>query len=83
VTVIDLGTEGVAEGMFDATAAHPAVLTLGAVRVQPVVEGGVLVPGRVLAISLACDAHRIEPAAAARWLALLAGLLEEPLRFLT
>jgi len=82
VTVVDLGTEGVAEGTLDATAAHPAVLTVGAVRVQPVVEGGVLVPGRVLAISLSCDTERIDPGAAARWLAHLAGLLEEPLRFL-
>lgn len=82
VTVVDLGTEGIAEGTVDATAAHPAVLTIGAVRVQPVVEGGVLVPGRVLAISFSCDTERIDPGAAARWLAHLAGLLEEPLRFL-
>jgi pyruvate dehydrogenase E2 component (dihydrolipoamide acetyltransferase) len=82
VTVVDLGTEGIAEGTVDATAAHPAVLTIGAVRVQPVVEGGVLVPGRVLAISFSCDTERIEPGAAARWMAHLAGLLEEPLRFL-
>jgi len=82
VTVVDLGTEGIAEGTVDATAAHPAVLTIGAVRVQPVVEGGVLVPGRVLAISFSCDTERIDPGAAARWMAHLAGLLEEPLRFL-
>jgi pyruvate dehydrogenase E2 component (dihydrolipoamide acetyltransferase) len=83
ITVVDLGTEGVAEGAVDATTVHPAVLTVGAVRVQPVVEGGVLVPGRVLAITLSCDAHRIESEDAARWLAHLAGLLEQPLQFLT
>jgi pyruvate dehydrogenase E2 component (dihydrolipoamide acetyltransferase) len=83
VTVVDLGTEGVAEGIIDATTAHPAVLTVGSVRVQPVVEGRALVPGRVLTLSLSCDAHRIEAVAAARWLAHLAALLEQPLKFLT
>jgi pyruvate dehydrogenase E2 component (dihydrolipoamide acetyltransferase) len=83
VVVVDLGSEGVAEGTVDATALHAAVLTIGAVRVQPVVEGGVVVPGRVLAITLSCDAQRIETGTAARWLARLAGLLEQPLQFLT
>ncbi len=83
VTIADLGTEGVAEGFLDATPSHPAVLTLGSVVVRPVVDGGRLVPGRVMTISLSCDAQRIGAAAAARWLANLAGLLEQPLRFLT
>jgi pyruvate dehydrogenase E2 component (dihydrolipoamide acetyltransferase) len=53
------------------------------VVVRPVVDGGRLVPGRVMTISLSCDAQRIEAATAARWLAHLAGLLEQPLQFLT
>jgi pyruvate dehydrogenase E2 component (dihydrolipoamide acetyltransferase) len=83
VTVVDLGTEGVAEGIVDATSVHPAVLTVGSVRVQPVVEGRSLVPGRVITLSLSCDADRIEAGAGARWLAHLAALLEQPLQFLT
>ena len=83
VTIVDLGTEGVAEGHLDATATHPAMLTLGSVVVRPVVEGGRLVPGRVITLSLACDAQRIEAAAASRWLAHLSALLEQPLHFLT
>jgi pyruvate dehydrogenase E2 component (dihydrolipoamide acetyltransferase) len=83
VTIVDLGTEGVAEGFVDATPIHPAVLTLGSVVVRPVVEGGRLVPGRVMTVSLSCDAQRVEAATAARWLAHLAGLLEQPLQFLT
>jgi pyruvate dehydrogenase E2 component (dihydrolipoamide acetyltransferase) len=58
-------------------------VTVGSVVVRPVVQGGVLVPGRVITVSLACDAQRIEPAVAARWLAYLSGLLEQPLQFLT
>jgi pyruvate dehydrogenase E2 component (dihydrolipoamide acetyltransferase) len=83
VTIVDLGTEGVAEGFMDATPVHPAVLTLGSVVVRPVVDGGRLVPGRVMTISLSCDAQRVDAAAASRWLAHLAGLLEQPLQFLT
>ncbi len=83
IAVVDLGTEGVAEGTVDATTEHPVVLTIGSVRVEPVVDGGVLVPGRVIAVTLSCDANRIESGAAARWLACLAGLLEQPLQFLT
>jgi pyruvate dehydrogenase E2 component (dihydrolipoamide acetyltransferase) len=83
VTIVDLGTEGVAEGFLDATTVHPAVLTLGSVVVRPVVDGGRLVPGRVMTISLSCDAQRIGAATASQWLAHLAGLLEQPLQFLT
>jgi pyruvate dehydrogenase E2 component (dihydrolipoamide acetyltransferase) len=79
ITVVDLGPEGVAE----ATTSHPAVLTLGNVRAQPLVSGDHLVPGRVLTVALSCNAHRIEAADAARWLVCLAALLEQPLLFLT
>jgi pyruvate dehydrogenase E2 component (dihydrolipoamide acetyltransferase) len=83
ITVVDLGADDVGEGTVDATPSQPAVLTLGAVRVQPVVDGTRLVPGRVLKVTLSCDAERIEPGVAARWLACLVGLLEQPLKFLT
>jgi pyruvate dehydrogenase E2 component (dihydrolipoamide acetyltransferase) len=83
ITVVDLGTEGVAEGTIDASEVHPVVLTIGAVRVEPIVDGGIVLPARVIAITLSCDANLVESGAAARWLACLAGLLEQPLQFLT
>jgi pyruvate dehydrogenase E2 component (dihydrolipoamide acetyltransferase) len=83
VTLVDLGAEGVAEAALDATVAHPAVLTVGALREQAVVENGEVVPGTVLALALSCDAERINAATAARWLAYLVRLLEQPLLFLT
>lgn len=83
VTVVDLGTEGIAEGHVDATARQPAVLMLGTVRVQPVVDGGRVVAGRTMTLALACDADQVSAPVAARWLAHLAGLLEQPLQFLT
>jgi pyruvate/2-oxoglutarate dehydrogenase complex dihydrolipoamide acyltransferase (E2) component len=83
VTVADLGVEGVGQAMLEATATHPAVLTIGALREQPVVEHGEVVPGTVMDVALCCDASRIGGAVAARWLAHLTRLLEQPLLFLT
>jgi pyruvate dehydrogenase E2 component (dihydrolipoamide acetyltransferase) len=83
VTIVDLGADDVADGVLEATAAHPAVLTVGALREQPVVENGEVVPGTVLSLALSCDATRIGAGLAGRWLAHLATLLERPLLFLT
>jgi pyruvate dehydrogenase E2 component (dihydrolipoamide acetyltransferase) len=83
VTVVDLGAEGAAHAMLEATDDHPAVLTVGALREQPVVEHGKVVPGTVMEIGLSCDASRIGGVVAARWLAQLTVLLEQPLLFLT
>jgi pyruvate dehydrogenase E2 component (dihydrolipoamide acetyltransferase) len=83
MTVVDLAAEGIAEGHLDATIRQPAVLMLGTVRVQPVVDGGRLVPGRTITLTLSCDADVVAAPAAARWLAHLAALLEQPLQFLT
>jgi pyruvate/2-oxoglutarate dehydrogenase complex dihydrolipoamide acyltransferase (E2) component len=83
VLIVDLADYGVAEGAMDATQAYPAVLTIGQVRGQAVVEDGVLVPAQVLSVTLSYDANRVDVTIAARWLAELGRLLEEPLRFLT
>ncbi len=83
VLVIDLSEDGVAEGALDATQAHPAILVLGAVHQQAVVEDGILVPAQVLVATLTCDADRVELSTAARWFAELSRLLEQPLQFLT
>jgi pyruvate dehydrogenase E2 component (dihydrolipoamide acetyltransferase) len=83
VLIVDLADYGVAEGAMDATLDHPAVLAIGRVRAEPVVEDGVLVPAQVVRLSLSCDANRVDVTTAARWLAELEHLLEEPIRFLT
>jgi pyruvate dehydrogenase E2 component (dihydrolipoamide acetyltransferase) len=83
VTVVDIGTFRAAEASLDATAAHPAVLALGGVREQAVVEDGAVVPAQTMTVTLSCDADRIEASTAALWLTQLAKVLEEPLHFLT
>jgi pyruvate dehydrogenase E2 component (dihydrolipoyllysine-residue acetyltransferase) len=83
VTVVDLGTFRAAEASLDATAGHPAVLAMGGVREQAVIEDGVVVPGQTMTVTLSCDADRIEASTAALWLTQLAKVLEQPLHFLT
>jgi pyruvate dehydrogenase E2 component (dihydrolipoamide acetyltransferase) len=83
VTVVDLGTFRAREASLDATGAHPAVLALGGVREEAVIEEGLVVPGQTMTVTLSCDADRIEASTAALWLTHLAKVLEQPLHFLT
>ena len=83
VTVVDLGTFRAGEASMDATAHHPAVLAIGGVREQAVVENGAVVVGQTMTVTLSCDADRIEASTAALWLSHLAKVLEQPLHFLT
>jgi pyruvate dehydrogenase E2 component (dihydrolipoamide acetyltransferase) len=83
VTVVDLGNFRAAEASLDATTGHPAVLALGGVREQAVIEDGTVVPAQTMTVTLSCDADRIDASTAALWLTHLAKVLEEPLHFLT
>jgi pyruvate dehydrogenase E2 component (dihydrolipoamide acetyltransferase) len=82
VTVVDLGTFRAGEASLDATADHPAVLAIGGVRDEAVIEDGAVVAGRTMTVTLSCDADRIEASTAALWLTHLAKVLEQPLHFL-
>ena len=55
-----------------------AVLALGGVRDDAVVEGGVVIAGKVLTLTLSVDHEQVDDALAARWLGVLAALLERP-----
>jgi pyruvate dehydrogenase E2 component (dihydrolipoamide acetyltransferase) len=52
VTVVDLGTFRAGEASLDATVDHPAVLALGGVREQAVVEDGAIVSGQTMVVTL-------------------------------
>ena len=83
VTIVDLGTFRAGEASLDATVDHPAVLAIGGVREQAVVEDGVVVAGQTMTVTLSCDADQVEASTAALWLTHLAKVLEQPLHFLT
>jgi pyruvate dehydrogenase E2 component (dihydrolipoamide acetyltransferase) len=51
---------------------------VGAVLDEPVIEGGAVVPGKVLTLTLSIRPGRVDDAQASRWLAVLVALLERP-----
>ena len=79
-SVSNLGMFGVEE--FSAVINPPegAILAVGAVRSEPVVKGGSVVPGRRMRMTMSCDHRVIDGAVGAAWLKLLTGLLEHPIK---
>ena len=79
-SVSNLGMFGVEE--FSAVINPPegAILAVGAVREEPVVESGHVVPGRRMRMTMSCDHRVIDGALGAQWLQVLQGLLEHPIK---
>jgi len=81
-SISNLGMFGIDE--FSAVINPPegAILAVSAVREEPVVRDGAVVPGKKLALTMSCDHRVIDGALGAEWLKVLRGLLESPLRML-
>lgn len=82
ISVTNLGMYGVEEFAAIINPPHAAILAVGAVREAPVVEGGGVVPGQVMTLTLSVDHRPVDGVLAARWLAVLTELLEHPVRLL-
>lgn len=82
ISVSNLGMYGVEEFAAIINPPQAAILAVGAVRDEPVVEDGAVVPGRVMTVTLSVDHRPVDGVIAARWLAALKELLENPLRVL-
>ena len=82
ISVTNLGMYGVEEFAAIINPPHAAILAVGAVREEPVVEGGAVVPGKVLAVTLSVDHRPVDGVVAARWLAAFVDLVEHPARIL-
>lgn len=82
ITVTNLGMYGVEEFAAIINPPHAAILAVGAVREEPVVQDGSVVPGSVMSLTLSVDHRPVDGVVAARWLAELTGLLERPVRLL-
>jgi pyruvate dehydrogenase E2 component (dihydrolipoamide acetyltransferase) len=78
IMVTNLGKYGIDESVGIVGPPQVAVLALGGVRDDAVVEGGMVVAGKVLTLTLSVDHEQIDDALAARWLGVLAALLERP-----
>ncbi len=82
ISVSNLGRYGVEEFAAIINPPQAAILAVGAVRDEPVVEDGAVVPGQVMTVTLSVDHRPVDGVIAARWLAALRELLENPLRIL-
>ena len=81
-TISNLGMFGIEQFTAIINQPESAILAVGAVRDEPVVRDGAVVPGKGCSLTLSSDHRVIDGAAAARFLADLKSLLEEPLRML-
>ena len=82
ISVTNLGMYGVEEFAAIINPPHAAILAVGAVRDEPVVENGAVVPGKLMTVTLSVDHRPVDGVVAARWLAVLKELLEHPVRLL-
>ncbi len=82
ISVTNLGMYGVEEFAAIINPPHAAILAVGAVREEPVVDDGVLAVGRVVTVTLSVDHRPVDGAVAARWLAAFREVVEHPITIL-
>jgi pyruvate dehydrogenase E2 component (dihydrolipoamide acetyltransferase) len=82
ITVTNLGMHGVEEFAAIINPPQSAILAVGAGIQQPVVVAGALEVATVMNLVLSVDHRAIDGALAARWMAALVAILEQPLRLL-
>jgi pyruvate dehydrogenase E2 component (dihydrolipoamide acetyltransferase) len=82
ISVTNLGMYGVEEFAAVINPPHAAILAVGAVRSEPVVDGDTVRPGQVMHLTLSVDHRPVDGVVAARWLAVVTDLLEHPARIL-
>lgn len=77
-SISNLGMFGIEE--FSAVINPPegAILAVGAIRDTPVVEGGAIVPGKRMKMTLSCDHRVIDGATGAEYLSILRRFVEKP-----
>lgn len=78
-SVSNLGMFGIED--FSAVINPPegAILAVGTVREEPVVQAGAVVPGQRMRMTLSCDHRVIDGAVGARFLKALRAILEQPM----
>jgi pyruvate dehydrogenase E2 component (dihydrolipoamide acetyltransferase) len=57
---------------------NAAILAIGKIRDEPVVEDGEVVPGKRMKVTLSCDHRVVDGAVGARFLDTVRAYLEEP-----
>ncbi|MET1038776.1 MAG: dihydrolipoamide acetyltransferase family protein [Aeromicrobium sp.] len=82
ISVTNLGMHGVEEFVAIINPPQSAILAVGAGTPQPVVVEGEIVVATVMTLVLSVDHRAIDGALAARWMAALVNILEQPMRLL-
>ena len=77
-TITNLGMFGVEEFAAIVNPSEPGILAVGAVRESVVVKDGAMKPGRVMTMTLSCDHRVIDGLLAAKFMARLKEVLENP-----
>lgn len=81
-TISNLGMFGIEQFTAIINPPDVCILAVGAVREEPVVRNGAIVPGRRMRLTLSCDHRAVDGATGAAFLQTLRQLLEEPLGLL-
>ncbi len=78
-SISNLGMYGIESFAAVINPPEGAILAVGSVRDEPVVEGGAIVPGKRLRMTLSCDHRVVDGAIGAEFLAALKKIIEAPL----
>ncbi|MCX7808253.1 MAG: 2-oxo acid dehydrogenase subunit E2, partial [Deltaproteobacteria bacterium] len=81
-SISNLGMYGIEEFAAVINPPEAAILAVGSVRDEVVVEKGQILPGKRMKLTLSCDHRVIDGATGARFLAVLKRLLERPILML-
>ena len=77
-SISNLGMFGIEEFTAVINPPEGAILAVGTIRDEPVVEDGAIVPGKRMRFTMSCDHRVIDGATGARFMAALKTLLEAP-----
>ena len=78
-TITNLGMFGVEEFAAIVNPPEPGILAVGAVREDVIVKDGAMRPGKVMTMTLSCDHRIVDGLLAAKFMARLKELLENPM----
>ena len=81
-SISNLGMFGIEEFTAVINPPEGAILAVGTIRDEPVVEDGAIVPGRRMRFTMSCDHRVIDGATGAKFMAALKRIVESPLNML-
>jgi pyruvate dehydrogenase E2 component (dihydrolipoamide acetyltransferase) len=81
-SISNLGMYGIENFAAVINPPEGAILAVGAIRSEPVVEGDKVVPGKRLKMTLSCDHRVVDGAVGAQYLSALRQILERPMQIL-